>query len=802
MNKKSKLFGVIAVFAITFFLLIGCEGPMGPQGPDGRPGDASDWRVVDLDAGDAEVTVVLGVPTIFTGEVNQDAVIQTLLWELYDEEVDGQIIRIHRALSARNAMIGGRAVAVTGLIEGEARLLVTAMGSGEELFQTVITITVEGLATEFSQLPAKVTAATLPETFTFTAFANEAIAPVVLDFGFDTNTTQVTVVVTMDDPNIVLSVNDLGSMFTVGKGVHLILEDVTLRGRPDNTRPLVVVNDGGRLTMNAGSEITGNANTIPIVAATWEENSPHMGGGVRINEGGSLIMNAGSQISGNSSAWGGGVLNEGTFTMTGGTVAGNSALSIPLFLLGTNNVIATSSAFGGGIMNNASFSMTDGLITANTSENASGGVHNEGIFEMHNSTISNNFARVNGGAMIISAGGEFTMHSGNLIDNRTPNEISNEHGGAVLVGGTGSTFIMHTGVISGSASTNGGAVAVEDGGTFIMWDGEISNNRSGWEGAGVRVSGGTFTMHDGIISDNSTTVLNSAGGGGVFVIARGNISTAGGIVHFPATFTMYDGKIVRNSTTANATGTPANANNGGGGVRVGVNHANAATTFNMHGGVISDNFVGASGVTQGGGGVFVQGTFNMFDGEISGNTSNMHGGGVRIHSATVAAGLAGTFNMLGGTISGNIAGAVNTGGQGGGIFHAGGHNGRVRIEEGTIYGNTASPEGLRNTAPTGSSMAILAALAGIGAAQYGSFDVAGDPTSEWTPAGDLLSTGNGIGSSHDTIDVVAGDMNSARGRMASAYGAAGNITPAFVPAVEEDERQATFDMSLIKRIPE
>ena len=85
--------------------------------------------------------------------------------------------------------------------------------------------------------------------------------------------------------------------------------------------------------------------------------------------------------------------------------------------------------------------------------------------------------------------------------------------------------------------------------------------------------------------------------------------------------------------------------------------------FNMYGGKISGNTASA------GGGVMVWGTFNMYDGEISGNVAD-DGGGVSIASSA-------TFNMYDGEIS------RNTATNGSGVYL---YLGNFRITGGTIYG--------------------------------------------------------------------------------------------------------------------
>jgi|GEM_PF-3052036 len=103
-----------------------------------------------------------------------------------------------------------------------------------------------------------------------------------------------------------------GSMFTVGSGVTLVLEDkIALRGLPENNAALVTVSVGGTLIMNNGAVIRDNSNEI--------------GGGVYVM--GAFTMNGGNIYNNKAKNAGGGVFvyEEATFTMNGGTISGNTA---------------------------------------------------------------------------------------------------------------------------------------------------------------------------------------------------------------------------------------------------------------------------------------------------------------------------------------------------------------------------------------------------------------------------------------------------------------------------------------------
>jgi hypothetical protein len=152
----------------------------------------------------------------------------------------------------------------------------------------------------------------------------------------------------------------VGSLFSIGSGVKLVLYDLTLRGISTNTDPLVQVNSGGTLEMKFGSLITGNTATTPLYYSTYH------GGGVHVENGGTFSMSSGV-ITGNTvrtatngSQYGAGVYvaGGGTFTMSGGEIWDNTASdddpSLPV-------------AGGGGVYVNGGgiFTMSGGTIRDN-----------------------------------------------------------------------------------------------------------------------------------------------------------------------------------------------------------------------------------------------------------------------------------------------------------------------------------------------------------------------------------------------------------------------------------------------------
>jgi hypothetical protein len=141
--------------------------------------------------------------------------------------------------------------------------------------------------------------------------ADEAIVPHTLEYSGKSN---ITITLKGAGSNRLVSLSALGSMFTVGSGVTLVLDsNLILQGRSNNNDNVITVGYGGKLIMNTGTSITGNTN------ADY--------GGVWVY--GTFTMNGGT-ISGNSATVGGGVAifyYSGGFRMSGGTIYGSSASS-------------------------------------------------------------------------------------------------------------------------------------------------------------------------------------------------------------------------------------------------------------------------------------------------------------------------------------------------------------------------------------------------------------------------------------------------------------------------------------------
>ena len=335
----------------------------------------------------------------------------------------------------------------------------------------------------------------------------------------------------------------------------------------------------GTFTMSGGS-ITGNRVSSSASGSGY-------GGGVYVGGYGNGTFNmSGGSIGGggtdaNTAKNGGGVyVDKGAFTMSGGSVTGNSAsnngggvfvASQGKFTMSVTAAITgnTATSFGGGVyVDKGAFTMSGGSIggetgDANTANNGGGVYVSGGTFTMSSGEIAGNSASSFGGG--VYTGGTFDMSGGSITKNTASNSTSGSgYGGGVYVASSG-TFTMSgsAAITSNTASTGnttssyGGGVYVSSGGTFNMASGSITGNTAtGGNGGGVGISGGTFTMSGGSITGNTATSGNSTtsgDGGGVYVNGTFSISGAPSITGNTgadnAANNLYLGSISNNTIT-------------------------------------------------------------------------------------------------------------------------------------------------------------------------------------------------------------------------------------------------------------
>ena len=221
----------------------------------------------------------------------------------------------------------------------------------------------------------------------------------------------------------------------------------------------------GSITMSSDAVISGNSagnngggiyisypGTFTMENGTISGNSADKnGGGVYVHNSGAFTMNSGS-ISGNSATQNGGgvyVENIGTaFTMTGGTIGGSTAAD------------ANTAKYGGGVyVKNGTFTMSGGKVTGNSATEDGGGVRlDKGTFHMSGSAvISRNTTDTYGGGVDVN-NGSFTMSGGSITGNNAAGDSPNWSGGGGVFVYDGGSFTMSGGSITGNNAIRGGGV--------------------------------------------------------------------------------------------------------------------------------------------------------------------------------------------------------------------------------------------------------------------------------------------------------------------------------------------------------
>jgi len=285
----------------------------------------------------------------------------------------------------------------------QIRVSVSCKGYRGVIFDTTDTvISVHSIVRQLQTLAAM---SPMPAKYTITVYHDESIGGSVLNYSG--SVIEITLRGALNENNT-LTLNAAGAMFTVREGVTLILEDVVLAGRSGNNNPLININSGS-LIMNNGAVIKDNTN---------ENTSSNMGGGVIVTTNGTFTMNGGA-ITGNSSYSGGGVLNLGKFYLNGGEITGNTS--------DTNSGISASGE-GGGVHNQSDFIMKGGKISGNTAAYG-GGVTNWKNFYMLGGEISANEAAEGSGGVSnfnnFGTGTAFYIQDGIIYGSNAPENLKN-----------------------------------------------------------------------------------------------------------------------------------------------------------------------------------------------------------------------------------------------------------------------------------------------------------------------------------------------------------------------------------------
>ena len=275
---------------------------------------------------------------------------------------------------------------------------------------------------------------------------------------------------------------------------------------------------GGGSQGNPGGGIYVTSGTLNISGGVVAANRGNSGGGIYVNSGELNISGgavAGNEVINGHSDNGGGIyVNSGTLNLSGGYVTNNYKEC------GCNDCRndVNNTHGGGGIAlaNSSVMNMTGGYVTGNYSGLAGGGIyagffgHNVG-FTMSGGTIAGNCAELGeGGGLRIAGGTNGVIQATNkvYITNNKTNSNNDWGGGGIFVQEKGNLSIMNALITGNTAGGFGGGVgACPTGETLIVnKDGAAIY---GNEASGTNMSGGgNNKTYDSTLALNSTVFMS------------------------------------------------------------------------------------------------------------------------------------------------------------------------------------------------------------------------------------------------------------------------------------------------------
>ena len=267
-----------------------------------------------------------------------------------------------------------------------------------------------------------------------------------------------------------------GGVFMNGSDIVYALNEFIMSGNAVISENTATNGNGGGVYMNSAPEVTMNGGSITGNTAA------NNGGGVYAFSG-TFTMNDGT-IAGNKATAknGGGVYANGStaFTVKGGTIGGSTAAD------------ANAAKYGGGVyVKNGTFTMSGGKVTGNSASKDGGGVRlDKGTFHMSGSAvISRNTAGGYGGG-VDANDGSFTMSGGSITGNTTTNESPDWSGGGGVFVFDDGKFTMSGGSITGNNAIRGGGVELTGSGTMtVSGSVQITNN---WQKGTLNSASGVY----------------------------------------------------------------------------------------------------------------------------------------------------------------------------------------------------------------------------------------------------------------------------------------------------------------------
>ena len=213
-----------------------------------------------------------------------------------------------------------------------------------------------------------------------------------------------------------------------------------------------------------------------------KETGPAIVGGGLLNDGTTTLTHC--IVSGNIANEGAGLWSDGVITLIACTITGNTAVG------------GIGSGYGGGLTIYGIATLTDSTISGN-SANLAAGVLNYGSISMTNCTVSGNSSAGKGG-------GIYAYYATTTLANCTVSGNTAATSGAGVMTGQSSTTTILNSTISGNtaSSGSGGGIAIVSGSVTILANAIVAGNSAGVGGNDV----------SGVVSSNGTNLIGKTDG--------------------------------------------------------------------------------------------------------------------------------------------------------------------------------------------------------------------------------------------------------------------------------------------------
>jgi CSLREA domain-containing protein len=295
---------------------------------------------------------------------------------------------------------------------------------------------------------------------------------------------------------------------------------------------------------NPGGAIRASVGTLMLDGVDLNDNdTPEEGGAVSAGSGVTLAVTDSTISSNESDGDGGGINAAGPTTVSDSTITGNRAIGNE----------------GGGLTLTAAATITGSTVSNNTTDDPDSLTDDDGdvgggiefdpsapvTLTITDSTISGNFAELQGGGAFLGASASISMSGSTVFGNSVNNDQAEDPtGGAGLSLGAGtitaSTVGSNTSSTSIGTSEAHGAILKAGTGVLAIKRSTVAANSVGGglsqEGGGISAQGGTLNLVNSTVSDNTATV-----GGGVSLDATAKVlSTTFGDNHSTDSHSIFD----------------------------------------------------------------------------------------------------------------------------------------------------------------------------------------------------------------------------------------------------------------------